>query len=340
MSKRTLHGFFGAGASGAGSKKPKKSAAAASSGGASSTAAGGPKPVFIICPGAGGVLPKDGTLQSQLGRLGRVVVIPKSTGYNGKVGCTVGSKGSLNGNLRILTDAIAREVNDASVAAGTPIVLVGQSFGCRAIVHWMSGNREVRKHPSIPTPWSDDTAKPDNYDALRGRIAGVLCFGYPLDHASQDRSAALKRLPADVRALFVMGTSDGQSLGSGLSQSKFEGVLDDTPASTHIIWIDCGGHSPPNSSKWTGASLNTKIKTFLGSAPFAGSGKALGTGADDGGGKKKAAATPEDVRAKRLAALSGGGEKKSGGGDDDDDDDDDDDVVVIDDGDDDEKKSE
>ena len=333
MSKRTLHGFFGAGASGAGSKKAKKSAA-------SSTAAGGPKPVFIICPGAGGVLPKDGTLESQLGRLGRVVVIPKSTGYNGKVGCTVGSKGSLNGNLRILTDAIAREANDASVTAGTPIVLVGQSFGCRAIVHWMSGNHEVRKHPSIPTPWSDDTAKPDNYDALRGRIAGVLCFGYPLDHASQDRSAALKRLPADVRALFVMGTSDGQSLGSSLSQAKFEGVLDDTPASTQIIWIDRGGHSPPNSSKWTGASLNTKIKTFLDSAPFAGAGKALGTGADDGGGKKqKAAATPEDVRAKRLAALSSGGKKKSGGGEGDDDDDYDD-VVGIDDGDDDEKKSE
>ncbi|MGA0303481.1 MAG: hypothetical protein ACO3K3_05435 [Schleiferiaceae bacterium] len=338
MSKRTLHGFFGAGASGAGSKKAKKSAAAAASSGAGSTA----KPVFIVCPGAGGVLPKDGTLQSQLGRLGRVVVIPKSTGYNGKVGCTVGSKGSLNGNLRIITDAIEREANDASVAAGAPIVLVGQSFGCRAIVHWMSGNHEVRKHPSIPAPWADDAAKPDNYDALRGRIAGVLCFGYPLDHASQDRSAALKRLPADVRALFVMGTSDGQSLGSGLSQSKFEGVLNDTPASTQIIWVDRGGHSPPNSSKWTGASLNTKIKAFLDSAPFAGAGKALGTGAaDDGGGKKKAAATPEDVRAKRLAALSGGGKKKSGGAEgDDDDDDDDDDVVVIDDGDDDEKKSE
>ena len=333
MSKRTLHGFFGAGTSGAGSKKAKKSDAAAPSG-AGAAAAGGPKPVFIICPGAGGVLPKDGTLESQLGRLGRVVVIPKSTGYNGKVGCTVGSKGSLNGNLRIITDAIEREVNDASVTTGTPIVLVGQSFGCRAIVHWMSGNHEVRKHPSIPTPWSDDTAKPDNYDALRGHIASIICFGYPLDHASQDRSAALKRLPADVRALFVMGTSDSQSLGSGLSQSKFEGVLNDTPASTQIIWIDRGGHSPPNSSKWTGASLNTKIKTFL-DAPFAGSGKALGTGADDGGGKKTAAATPEDVRAKRLAALSGGGKKKSGGGDDDDDD-----VVVIDDGGDDEKKSE
>ena len=331
MSKRTLHGFFGGG----GGKKAKSSSAAASA----TASAGGPKPVFLICPGASGVLPRDGTLESQLGRLGRVVVIPKSSGYNGKVGCTVGSKGSLNANLRIITDAVQREVNDASVAAGTPIVLVGQSFGCRAIVHWMSANHEVRKHPSIPTPW-DETATPSNYDALRSRIACVLCFGYPLDHHQQDRSAALKGLPSDVRAMFVMGTSDKQSLGDGLSQSKFEGVLDATPATTSIIWIDRGGHSPPNSSKWTGAGLNTKIKTFLGRAPFAGTGKTLGTGAedgeDDGGGKKKAAATPEDVRAKRLAALSTSGsemEKKAGG------DDDDDDVVVIDDDDADEKKS-
>ena len=142
--------------------------------------------------------------------------------------------------------------------------------------------------------------------------------------------------------MFVMGTSDKQSLGDGLSQSKFEGVLNATPATTSIIWIDRGGHSPPNSSKWTGAGLNTKIKTFLSRAPFAGAGKTLGTGAEDGGedcgGKKKAAATPEDVRAKRLAALSTSGgemEKKAGG------DDDDDDVVVIDDddADADEKKS-
>lgn len=335
MSKRTLHGFFGGGGGG---KKAKSSSAAS----ANASSADGPKPVFICCPGAGGVLPRDGTLESQLGRLGRVVVIPKSSGYNGKVGCTVGSKGSLNVNLRIITDAVQREANDASVTASTPIVLVGQSFGCRAIVHWMSANHEVRKHPSFPTPWSDETATPSNYDALRGRIAAILCFGYPLDHHQQDRSAALKGLPSDVRAMFVMGTSDKQSLGDGLSQSKFEGVLNATPATTSIIWIDRGGHSPPNSSKWTGAGLNTKIKTFLGRAPFAGAGKTLGTGAEDGGedggGKKKAAATPEDVRAKRLAALSTSGgemEKKVGG------DDDDDDVVVIDDddADADEKKS-
>lgn len=331
MSKRTLHGFFGGGGGG---KKAKSSSAASAN-----ASADGPKPVFICCPGAGGVLPRDGTLESQLGRLGRVVVIPKSSGYNGKVGCTVGSKGSLNANLRIITDAVQREVNDASVTASTPIVLVGQSFGCRAIVHWMSANHEVRKHPSIPTSW---TATPSNYDALRGRIAAILCFGYPLDHHQQDRSAALKGLPSDVRAMFVMGTSDKQSLGDGLSQSKFEGVLNATSATTSIIWVDRGGHSPPNSSKWTGAGLNTKIKMFLGRAPFAGAGKTLGTGADDGaedgGGKKKAAATPEDVRAKRLAALStsgGGMEKKAGG----DNDDDDDDVVVIDDDDADEKKS-
>lgn len=288
MSKRPLHGFFGGRSGGSGTKNAKSSASSTTS------TTTGPKPIFIVCPGAGGVLPRDGTLESQLGRLGRVVVIPKNTGYNGKVGCTAGSKGSLNANLSIMTNAISNEISDTP-DTNTPIILVGQSFGCRAIVHWMSANHEVRKHPSIPTPWSDD-AMPENYNQLKARIACILCFGYPLAHATQDRSAALKRLPSDVRGLFVMGTSDKQSLGDGLSQTLFEGVLNETAATTDVIWIDRGGHSPPNSSKWTSADLNTKIKTFISRSPLAGAGHTLGSSAAAGSG---------DVRAKRLAALSG-----------------------------------
>lgn len=250
MSKRTLTDFFGS----ATNKKAKQSSSPRH------------KPVFIVCPGAGGVLPKDGNLEKQLGRLGRVVVIPKSTGYNGKIGCTQPGKGSsLNLNLSILSKQIRKEMDHASSEQNAPIVLVGQSFGCRLIVHWMSANHEVRKHPSIPVPWSSD-ATPDNYADMKQRIAAVLFFGYPLSHPTQDRSAALQRLPSNVRALFIMGTSDKQSLGDGLSQPAFEGVLKKTAATTEIVWIHRGNHAPPKPDQWGSTNLHAKIKTFVASS--------------------------------------------------------------------------
>ncbi|CAB9525476.1 expressed unknown protein [Seminavis robusta] len=236
--KRLMTDFFGGGKT----KKTKTSAT-----------------VFLVCPGAGGVLPKDGTLEAQLGRMGRVAVIPKSTGYNGRNGCVAGSNGSLNQNLQIVNDHIAQE---AASSNDDEIVLVGQSFGCRAIVHWICGNHEVRTHPSIPVPWSDD-ATPDNYQELRHKIQKVVFFGYPLDHAKQDRSAALKLLPENVRACFVIGTSDKLALGDKLNQEGIKETVESTLATTQIIWVEKGGHGPPNEKTWTGMNLNKQLEDFL-----------------------------------------------------------------------------
>ena len=111
------------GSSGIVGKKPKQSSTRTTNDNA---------PIFIVCPGAGGVLPQEGTLEKQLALLGKVVVIPKSTGYSGMRGCLKPSKEPLNKNLQILNDAIAKEVSHSE--SEQPIILVGQSFGCRLIV--------------------------------------------------------------------------------------------------------------------------------------------------------------------------------------------------------------
>ena len=135
-----------------------------------------PEPTFVIAPGAGGKLPQDGALevwspalvfadavrallvctglslsrpltrctppllqQGQLAILGRVILVKSGEDckYAGMRGVTA-SKKALSPNLHCLHAAIAK----AAKREG-PIFLVGQSFGCRLVVHWLAKNSEV-----------------------------------------------------------------------------------------------------------------------------------------------------------------------------------------------------
>ncbi|CAE7241328.1 unnamed protein product [Symbiodinium sp. CCMP2592] len=76
----------------------------------------------------------------------------------------------------------------AKKSPSRPLFLVGHSFGARAAVHLM--------------------CRKDFRQKLPKSCKGIIAFGYPLIHPTQQREKKLTELPASSKALFISGTKD------------------------------------------------------------------------------------------------------------------------------------
>lgn len=76
----------------------------------------------------------------------------------------------------------------AEYGPSRPLLLVGHSFGSRAIAHLLA----------------DDEQR----STLPASFAGAIFFGYPLLHPTQHRETVLQKIPRCVPALLISGTRD------------------------------------------------------------------------------------------------------------------------------------
>lgn len=163
-----------------GKKRKVESSAAASSAGSSASSSS--RPVFLLSAGAGGVLPKDSPVE-WLEQVGKVVcpAIPGQKGYDETIGIIRGGNGCKPATLKRYHHAVEKVAEDHP---GRDVWLVGQSFGNRLAVHYLTGTTAVNtartpENPVVaPAPWA---GKPDPPSSVRG----MICLGYPLHHATQ-----------------------------------------------------------------------------------------------------------------------------------------------------------
>ncbi len=147
----------------------------------------------------------------------------------------------------------------ARIGPDRPLFLATQSFGGRAVVHALSNKYfqgKTKNGPAKSFPLGEgDRVSPlfwkENANALqypRDEVAGVLVFGYPLEHEEQDRSLPLFDIPAGTRILFISGSRDGTKVNIS---AQLQGILPRLACrdTSRLHVVARGKHNP-----WEGAS--------------------------------------------------------------------------------------
>lgn len=161
-------------------------------------------PVFFLVAAARGVLPKDKPNEEPvnhatlLRRLGEVVgpAIEGPTFISGAAGASPKK-------LEALQEHLAKV---AIQFPGRGIVMVGHSFGCRLITHYLCGQSQHNK--------SESGLQPFSRAALPPFVLGAICCGYPMIAASEVKTEQRKSVilalqnNEDTNILFLSGEKD------------------------------------------------------------------------------------------------------------------------------------
>lgn len=89
-------------------------------------------------------------------------------------------------------------------------------------------------------------------------VSGLMFFGYPLKHSTQDRTPPLKNLHPSIRALFVSGDKDPFCCGleGAIRKCKADVKLERIRDGRHDVW------SPYDATRH--ASIHRAIRSFMG----------------------------------------------------------------------------
>ena len=120
-------------------------------------------------------------------------------------------------------------------------------------------------------------------------LAGMICFGYPANHAVQDRIEPLRKLPKGTNVLFVTGSEDEGGKVAALVEEALPQLACSSTAE-HFI-VQGGKHNPFDNKRKkdepaSHVAIETKIAGFVEKCLADGTN---GAGAEDGTGAADAA---------------------------------------------------
>ena len=118
--------------------------------------------------------------------------------------------------------------------------LVGQSFGNRVALHYLTGtyanmgNAKATESKTLaPHKWASKREQPSN-------LRGAITLGYPFGHETQDRAGPLRMLSSPNAALIISGTMDGYATGSFKDELN---TVVQANEQLSIVWVKNGRHN-------------------------------------------------------------------------------------------------